>query len=125
MIEFAKDIFTVEDIPYRWSTQDCMTLDGIPYIGHYTSNTPNLYVATGFQKWGMTNSMVSAMLIRDLMVNGKSQWQDVYNPSRSTILASAKNFVVENYNVADQLIEGKLSSVSNDLNVEPGEEGLS
>ncbi len=102
-----------------------MTLDGIPYIGHYTSNTPNLYVATGFQKWGMTNSMVSAMLIRDLMVNGKSQWQDVYNPSRSTILASAKNFVVENYNVADQLIEGKLSSVSNDLNVEPGEEGLS
>ncbi len=121
LIDFARDVFTVEDIPYRWSTQDCMTLDGIPYIGHYTSNTPNLYIATGFQKWGMTNSMVSAMLLRDLIVKGKSSWQDVYNPSRQTILASAKSFVVENFNVAEQLIDGKLDSPPEDIDIRPGE----
>ncbi len=48
LIDFANEIFTVEDIPYRWSTQDCMTLDGIPYVGNFTSNTPNMYIATGF-----------------------------------------------------------------------------
>ncbi|MEG6613962.1 FAD-dependent oxidoreductase [Pseudoclostridium thermosuccinogenes] len=121
LLGFAKDVFTVEDIPYRWSTQDCMTLDGLPYVGHYASDTPNLYIATGFGKWGMTNSMASAMILRDLIVKGESPWQDVYNPSRKTIAASAKNFVVENLNVAEKLIEGKLSTPPEDVEIKPGE----
>lgn len=52
LIDFAHDIFTVEDIPYRWSTQDYITLDGVPYIGPFTMDTPKIYVATGFQQWG-------------------------------------------------------------------------
>jgi len=107
LIDYATKTFTVEDIPYRWSTQDCMTLDGLPYVGHFTSNTPNMYIATGYGKWGMTNSIASAMILRDLIIEGKSPWQDVYNPSRKTVLASAKNFIVENLNVAEKLIEGK------------------
>ncbi len=46
----------------------------------------------------MTNSMVSAMILRDLIVEGESPWQEVYNPSRKNIIASAKNFVVQNFN---------------------------
>ncbi|MCR4436001.1 MAG: FAD-dependent oxidoreductase [Clostridiales bacterium] len=121
LIDFADKTFTLEDIPYRWSTQDCMTLDGIPYVGHFTSKTPNMYIATGYGKWGMTNSMASAMLLKDLIVNGESPWQDVYNPSRQTIVASAKNFVVENFNVAEKLIEGKISPLPKDIDIKPGE----
>jgi len=121
LINFAKDIFTVEDIPFRWSTQDYDTPDGIPYIGHFTSDTPNMYVATGFQKWGMTNSMVAAMIIRDMIVEGKSKWQDVYNPSRKNIISSAKNFIIENLKVAENLLEGKLSSLPDDIDVKPTE----
>ncbi|MCF6464996.1 FAD-dependent oxidoreductase [Clostridium sp. Cult2] len=121
LIDFANQILTVEDIPYRWSTQDYITLDGIPYVGHFTSDTPNMYVATGFQQWGMTNSMVSAMILRDLIVKGKSKWQDVYNPSRKNIIASAKNFILENLNVAAQLLDGKLSPLPKDIHIEPGE----
>lgn len=51
----------------HWSAQDCMTLDGIPYIGRYSASEPDWYVATGFGKWGMTHSMVSALLITDLI----------------------------------------------------------
>lgn len=98
-----------------------MTLDGVPYVGNFTTNTPNLYVATGFGKWGMTNSMVSAIVLRDLIVEGQSPWQDVYNPSRKTIIASAKNFLVQNFNVAEQLIEGKLESLPKNIDIEPGE----
>jgi glycine/D-amino acid oxidase-like deaminating enzyme/nitrite reductase/ring-hydroxylating ferredoxin subunit len=121
LLKFAGEIFHVEGTPYRWSTQDCMTVDGVPYIGHFTSQTPNMYIATGFAKWGMTNSTVSAILLRDLIVKGKSSWQDVYNPSRETIAASAKNFIVENLNVAKELIGGKLSPVPADVEIKPGE----
>lgn len=121
LIDFANSIFTVEDIPFRWSTQDCMTMDGLPYVGNFTSDTPNMYIATGFGKWGMTNSMASAVIIKDLIVKGKSPWQDVYNPSRKTIIASAKNFIVENFNVAEQLLDGKLSLPPEDVDIKPGE----
>ncbi|ADL49869.1 FAD-dependent oxidoreductase [Clostridium cellulovorans] len=121
IMNFANGIFTVEDIPYKWSAQDCITVDDIPYVGKYIANSPNLYVATGFRKWGMTNSMAAAIIIKDLIVVGKSPWQDVYNPSRKTIIASAKNFVVENFNVAEELLGGKLSPLPEDIFLEPDE----
>lgn len=121
LLDFANKLFTVKSVPYRWSTQDCMTLDGLPYVGKYNSDTPNLYIATGFGKWGMTNSMASSMILRDLIVDGNSIWKDVYNPSRKTITASSKNFVVENINVGGQLIDGKLSKPSEDINLKRSE----
>ncbi|NLI93319.1 MAG: FAD-dependent oxidoreductase [Peptococcaceae bacterium] len=121
LIDYANEHFTVENIPYRWSTQDCMTLDDVPYVGHFTSHTPNMYIATGFGKWGMTNSIASAMILKDLIIKGESPWQDVYNPSRQTILASAKNFIVENLNVAQNLINGKTQPLEHDTNIQKGE----
>lgn len=68
---------------YRWATQDCMSLDKVPYIGRHQKHTENLYVATGFNKWGMTSSMVAANVLADLIIDGNSKWEDLYNPSRS------------------------------------------
>ena len=79
----------------HWSAQDCMPLDGVPYIGRFAASTPNWYVATGFQKWGMTSSMVSAMLISDLIVTGKSPWEEVFSPQRFTPGAAGKALVRE------------------------------
>ena len=118
---YANEVFEVQDIPYRWSTQDCMTMDGAPYAGLFTSKNSDIYVATGFGKWGMTNSTASAMIIRDLITTGKSPWEDVYNPSRFTPVASAKSFVTENLNVAGQLIAGKLTPAADDVDIKPGE----
>lgn len=67
----------------RWATQDCMSLDSVPYIGQYAHSTPNLYVATGFNKWGMTSSMVAAMLLRDLILGKTPAYALVFSPSRS------------------------------------------
>ncbi len=119
--DFAEQVFTVEDIPYRWSTQDYTTMDEVPYIGNLTSDTPDLLVATGFYKWGMTNSTVAAMIFRDILMHGKSPWEDVYNPSRVTPSASAKNFVVENLDVAKHLITGKILPVPDQIELQPGE----
>ena len=69
----------------RWATQDCMTLDGMPYIGRYSRRTPDLYVATGFNKWGMTTSMVSAMILSDLVQGKENPYTEVFSPQRSVL----------------------------------------
>ena len=67
----------------QWATQDCMSLDGMPYIGSYSKATPNVYVATGFQKWGMSSSMVAAMLLSDLVQDKENPYSQLFSPSRS------------------------------------------
>ena len=119
--DFADRLFTIDDIPYRWSAQDCMTLDGVPYAGMYKKDTPGLFVATGFGKWGMTNSIASAMLIKDLITRGDSPWKEVYDPSRKVTLASVGNFVVQGASVAGHFIGGKLTPLPEGSDIEKGE----
>ncbi|MBQ6848218.1 MAG: FAD-dependent oxidoreductase [Clostridia bacterium] len=69
----------------HFATQDCETLDGIPYIGQYAKNTENLYVATGFNKWGMTSSMVAAIILRDKILGVKNPYSEIFDPSRSVV----------------------------------------
>ena len=69
----------------RWATQDCMPLDGMPYIGQYSKSTPNLYVATGFQKWGMTSSMVAAKVLTERILGREDPYDDLFSPSRSML----------------------------------------
>ena len=66
-----------------WNTQDCMTLDHIPYIGNYSKLTPDLYVAAGFNKWGMTSSMAAALILRDRILGYENPYTAVFSPSRS------------------------------------------
>lgn len=83
--KFIKKYYPKSSERYRWSTQDCITLDGIPYIGNYSKNTPDLYVATGFNKWGMTSSMISAMILSDLVLGKNNEYAEVFSPSRSIL----------------------------------------
>ncbi len=67
---------------YRWAAQDCMTLDRLPYIGRYSPRTPELFVATGFQKWGMTTAMVAASLLTNLVLEKEDPYAALFSPSR-------------------------------------------
>ncbi len=80
---FAKTHYPNATEKFAWATQDCMTLDSVPYIGHYSPSTPNLFVATGFNKWGMTSAMVSANILRDMIIGRKNEYADVFAPDRS------------------------------------------
>ena len=68
---------------YAWATQDCMTLDGVPYIGQYAKNRPEWFVATGFNKWGITSSMTAAQILTDLVMDRENPYAEVFCPSRS------------------------------------------
>lgn len=69
----------------HWATQDCMSLDSIPYIGPYSKRNEDLYVATGFNKWGMTSSMVAAVILSDMVLGKKNEYAGVFSPSRSML----------------------------------------
>lgn len=98
---FARNHYPNFEITHHWAAQDCMTLDTIPYIGQYSKNTPNLFVATGFNKWGMSTSMAAARLLTDLVQQKPNPYADVFSPSRSmlhpqlglNILESTKNLL--------------------------------
>ena len=82
---FARKHYPGARIRCRWATQDCMSLDGVPYIGRYSRNTDDLYAATGFNKWGMTGSMVAARLLTDLVMERSNPYEAVFSPSRSIL----------------------------------------
>ncbi len=82
---FAKRNYLNSEEIYRFATQDCETLDGMPYIGEYSKSTENLYVATGFNKWGMTSSMVAAEILRDKILGSKNPYSEIFSPSRSML----------------------------------------
>lgn len=81
--QFATLHYPESEICYQWATQDCMTLDGIPYIGKYSRLTNNLFVATGFNKWGMTSSMVASKILTDLVLGKENDYKDIFSPSRT------------------------------------------
>ncbi|WP_316248737.1 FAD-dependent oxidoreductase [Zongyangia hominis] len=91
----AGELWPQSEERYHWSAQDCMTLDIVPYIGPYASSAPGWYVATGFEKWGMTSSMAAATILTNLICGGHSPNSEVFSPQRFTPGASAKNFLKE------------------------------
>ena len=86
--QFAREHFDVIDIPYRWSTQDGMPADKLPYIGPYTPTSQHLFVAAGFQKWGMTSATVAAGLLADRIAGRRNPYADIFDPNRVTVRAA-------------------------------------
>lgn len=66
----------------RWSGQDCVTLDGMPYIGRYSPAMPHVWVATGFGFWGMTNAMIAAEILADAAEGKRNRYADLFSPQR-------------------------------------------
>lgn len=108
LIDFGQEHFNVKDIEYRWSSQDYQSPDKIPYIGEITSNYKDIFVATGFKKWGMTNSAFSAILLATLISGKSSKFEELFKPSRKEVLDNLGGFMKANLNVAKELIKGKV-----------------
>lgn len=109
---FAEETFGIKETLYRWSAQDIFTLDQVPYIGELTEGQPNIFVATGYAKWGMTNGTAAAMLIKDLILEIENPYRELYCPTRVNT-SSAVKFAVQNADVAKHFVAGKLNMKQN------------
>ncbi|MEC0304013.1 FAD-dependent oxidoreductase [Terribacillus saccharophilus] len=107
LTDFAAYMGTETPI-YMWSAQDIVTLDNLPYIGHISKGNDNIFVATGYRKWGMTSSIVAGLEISSLITAGVSRYKNIYQPSRFQAdpdLGSVTKNVME---VAKEFVLGKL-----------------
>lgn len=91
----AGRLFPGCQISHYWSAQDCITLDDIPYIGQFARGTKDIYVATGFKKWGMTHAMAAARILSEKILWGESSFGRVFRPSRFHAKVSMPNLLRE------------------------------
>ncbi len=89
---YAKEIYPKAEIEYRWATQDCVSIDKVPYIGDFSNLMPNIYVATGYKKWGMTTSYVAAKIISDKILKKENEYEEIYKATRFAPIGNYKEF---------------------------------
>lgn len=106
---FVRQTFDVEDIPYRWSTQDNFTPDKMPYIGKIRSDVDNCFILTGFNGWGMAASAFGAKIIADLVNGERNSWTETFDPTRFKGLESVKAVVKTNINAVKHLVGDKFT----------------
>jgi glycine/D-amino acid oxidase-like deaminating enzyme len=101
--------FKVSAIEWRWANQDYRTMDGVPYVGRQSAGG-RVHVATGFNHWGMTTSMVAAQILRDDILGRPNPWAELYRATRVKPGTSAPAFVKENLDVARHWVGDRLGS---------------
>lgn len=102
--DVAQNMYPNCKILKKWNTQDCMTLDKIPYIGNFSNFYPNVYLATGFNKWGMTTSNIAANILKDKILENNNKYEKVFD---STRLHPVKNCRELYYNI-NQTIQSEI-----------------
>ncbi|GAA0297626.1 glycine/D-amino acid oxidase-like deaminating enzyme/nitrite reductase/ring-hydroxylating ferredoxin subunit [Gracilibacillus halotolerans] len=118
---FAEETLPVKEWQYKWSAQDYTTLDKIPYIGK-VKEKEEIYVATGYRKWGMTNSTVAAKLITDLIIDNHSPYKDLFKPTRFNGDPGVKEFMKNTGKVTKDFVTGKIRTGDETLSeLKPGE----
>jgi len=80
--EIARELYGDAKVLYRWETQDCVTLDKIPYVGEYSGLMKNIYVATGYKKWGMTTSNIAANIIANKILEKNYEYENIFISTR-------------------------------------------
>lgn len=101
---------------YKWNTEDCITLDKIPYIGEFSHFMPNMYIGTGFNKWGMTSSNVAANIIVDKILGRENEYEEVFKATRlhpiknnaelgNMVKETANSFVINKFKVPERTSE--------------------
>ncbi|SFD77649.1 Glycine/D-amino acid oxidase [Lentibacillus persicus] len=118
--DYAAKQFGISEFKYRWSAQDLTTLDKLPYIGPVTKNEDNIFVATGYRKWGMTNGTIAAKIITDRILEKDNPYRDLFAPSRFQADPSVRKFAKMNTDVAKHMIRGKLEYTNDNVkNLKP------
>ena len=121
--ELSRKIYPKGKIKYHWNTEDCITLDKIPYIGDYSNLWNNAYVATGFNKWGITSSNIAANIITDKILGNKNKYEDIFVSTRVEPVKNIKeitNMVKESIN---SLVIKKIMITKEEINQIQKEEG--
>jgi glycine/D-amino acid oxidase-like deaminating enzyme/nitrite reductase/ring-hydroxylating ferredoxin subunit len=105
---FAREHWDVRSVEHRWSAQDPIAPDRLPYVGRLMPWSDRVLMATGFAKWGITNGTAAALLLADLCLGREAMWKDLFDPFRVTLRQSLPRLVEENVQVAARFVGDRL-----------------
>jgi glycine/D-amino acid oxidase-like deaminating enzyme len=94
LADYAEHYFGINDVGYTWKGMDYMAYDNVPLIGKLYPWSKNIYVTTGFKKWGLTTSMVAGIILRDLIAGVNNPWAKVFDSTRLKPVASIPNKLI-------------------------------
>ena len=120
LTHFAEQIAGVNELLAKWSAQDYDTPDQIPYIGRISDHS-NIYVASGYGKWGLSNGTLAGNMISELIANGHCRYEELYSRKRRDYLSSFGKTVSEVLSPVGELIKSKLEGTENHRGLKPGE----
>jgi glycine/D-amino acid oxidase-like deaminating enzyme/nitrite reductase/ring-hydroxylating ferredoxin subunit len=107
---WARERFDVAEVVYRWSAQDAMPADGIPYVGRLSPVSRHLWTASGYRKWGLTNGTAAALMLADLVRGRDNPWAPTFDSNRFKPLAAAPTLLRENVNVGAHFFGDRLAA---------------
>lgn len=102
----------LQAVPYRWAAQDYSTLDGRPKVGALWPGPTRVLVATGYDKWGLTNGTAAAIVLAGDILGTPSEHAEVYAPHKLPVRRSVSTFVKTNATVAKDLASGWAGAVT-------------
>jgi len=118
--QFAEEIAGKGEVLAGWSAQDYETPDQVPYIGRVSDNS-DIYVATGFGKWGLTNGTLAGNLIAELIDTGICRYGEVYSRERGDLSSSLGKTFSEVFSSVGELIKSKFERFEDIEDMAPGE----
>lgn len=107
LYQFVNQTFGVKKVPYRWSAQDPATLDQIPYIDRYSTEMENVFVATGYRKWGMSSGILAGQLLTNLISGRGSKYEETFSHLRPIKERGMKKLTKESFHVGKMFAEDK------------------
>ncbi len=120
LIQYAERIAGVNELLAKWSAQDYDTPDQIPYIGRLSDHS-NIYVATGFKKWGLSNGTLAGNMISELILNGNCRYEQLYSRKRGDYSSSMGKTITEVFGSVGELIKSKFEKPESIRDLKPGE----
>ena len=118
---WTRERFGLEEIELRWGSEDHISADGVPFVGPVDPGTSNVWVATGFRKWGLAMGTAAAEVLAEGVAGREHRWTRLFDTARLRPRAAAASFVKENANVGLRFLADRVAKRGSVEDIPPGE----
>ncbi|HEY6646174.1 MAG TPA: FAD-dependent oxidoreductase [Mycobacterium sp.] len=109
---------------HYWSAQDYTPADELPYVGPILPGNEKIFVATGFDKWGMTNGTAAALALSSRILGGRMDWANAFASWSPHELSGISKALQANLEVGFNLAKGWITPVLRIANRTPESGGV-
>ncbi len=102
----------IKKFNYLWSNKDIITNDYMPYIGSITKDNTFL-IACGYNTWGMTNSILASIIIKDIILKKDNPYISLFSPKRNFNLSKLIRFPIDIKSNIKAIIKSTKNNVNN------------